>query len=88
MEVPVRKMINLRDQADEDRLYAIAKRVTLNAGFDYTDPRTGETTEARREGGETLPVKKSIKKKASTKKATKRVATKKRLISNPDTLVQ
>lgn len=33
---------------EDPRLYAIAKRITLDAGFDYTDPRTGETTKAKR----------------------------------------
>lgn len=34
-------------QMNEDpRLYAIAKRITLEAGFDYTDPRTGVTTKS------------------------------------------
>jgi hypothetical protein len=36
---------------DDPRLYDIAKRITLDAGFDYTDPRTGETTRARRRRG-------------------------------------
>ena len=31
----------------ENKLYAIAKRVTLEAGFPYTDPRTGETTQPK-----------------------------------------
>jgi hypothetical protein len=29
-------------------LYAVARKITLDAGFDYTDPRTGETTKAKR----------------------------------------
>jgi hypothetical protein len=29
---------------EDPRLYAIAKKVTLEAGLPYTDPRTGETT--------------------------------------------
>ena len=31
---------------EDPRLYAIAKKVTLEAGLPYTDPRTGETTKA------------------------------------------
>lgn len=30
---------------NDPRLYIIAKQVTLDAGFPYTDPRTGETTQ-------------------------------------------
>lgn len=29
-------------------LYAIAKRITLDAGYPYTDPRTGETTQPKK----------------------------------------
>jgi hypothetical protein len=29
-------------------LYAIAKRITLTAGFDWTDPRTRKTYRARK----------------------------------------
>lgn len=30
--------------ADDPRLYELAKRITLEAGMSYTDPRTGKTT--------------------------------------------
>jgi hypothetical protein len=30
---------------EDPRLYAIAKKITLDAGLPYTDPRTGITTE-------------------------------------------
>jgi len=33
---------------EEPRLYAIAKKITLDAGFPYTDPRTLETTQPRK----------------------------------------
>jgi hypothetical protein len=41
-------------------LYDIARRITLEAGFDYTDPRTGVTTCAKKK-------KKSKKKLANPK---------------------
>jgi hypothetical protein len=33
---------------DDPRLYDVAKRITHDAGFAYTDPRTLETTQPRR----------------------------------------
>jgi hypothetical protein len=33
---------------DSPELYAIAKQITLDAGFPYTDPRTMETTQPPR----------------------------------------
>lgn len=50
---------------EDPRLYAIAKRVTLEAGFDYTDPRTLETTRAQKQ-----------RKKRPQKKLKKRLACK------------
>lgn len=38
-----------RSWQENPRLYEIAKRITLEAGFPYTDPRTGETTQPPRQ---------------------------------------
>lgn len=32
---------------EHPELYAIAKKITLDAGFPYTDPRTGKTTQPK-----------------------------------------
>jgi hypothetical protein len=35
---------------NDPKLYRIAKEITLGAGFPYTDPRTGETTQPPKKG--------------------------------------
>lgn len=37
------------------KLYAIAKQITLAAGFPYTDPRTGETTQPKKMKNNKIP---------------------------------
>jgi hypothetical protein len=46
---------------EDPRLYEIAKKITLDAGLPYTDPRTGVTTVRRKYA------KKTTKRKRQTK---------------------
>jgi hypothetical protein len=36
------------NDVESPELYAVAKQITLDAGFSYTDPRTMETTQPRK----------------------------------------